>query len=167
MALRLLSDKLMGTAAKFYQRAVAAELTKTGEFHGDHRGVFIVAIDFSRTNPFRPYTVSCNTVKFVYGAGILILSSHIIFLDAGLRYEDLLNEDENDIGEALSLATADLKTARTRRIKRALDLNIKQKNFLDYAPDVNQDTFKSEIYDDILKIRARDQEIALLNAHKH
>lgn len=36
---------------------------------------------------------------------------------------------------------------------------------LDYAPDVDQETFKTEIYDDVMKIKARDQEFALLNAH--
>lgn len=78
----------------------------------------------------------------------------------------MLNEQENDIQEALSLASSDVKTARTRRVKRAMDLGLKQKNYLDYCPEVEQDTFKSEIFDDLLKIRARDQEIALLNQHK-
>ena len=36
---------------------------------------------------------------------------------------------------------------------------------MDYAPNVDQETFKSEIYDDVEKIKARDQEYALLNAH--
>lgn len=36
---------------------------------------------------------------------------------------------------------------------------------LDYAPDVDQETFKLEFYSDVMKIKARDQEYALLNAH--
>lgn len=85
---------------------------------------------------------------------------------AGLRYEDLLNEQEKDIAEALDLADSDLKIGRTRRLKRALDLNLKQKNFLDYAADVDQETFKQDLYPQMVKIRARDQEFALLNQHK-
>lgn len=83
-----------------------------------------------------------------------------------MRYEDLLNENENDISEALSMADKDVVTGRTRRVKRAIDLHLKQKNFNDYAADVDQETFKSELYDDLLKIRARDQEYALLNANQ-
>jgi len=78
----------------------------------------------------------------------------------------LLNEQENDVAEALSMADKDVITARTRRTKRATDLHLKQKNFNDYAPGVDQETFKVEIYDDLLKIRARNQEHALLNAHQ-
>lgn len=37
---------------------------------------------------------------------------------------------------------------------------------MDYAPNVDQETFKVELYDDVEKIKARDQEYALLNAHK-
>lgn len=65
----------------------------------------------------------------------------------------------------MELADPDVITGRTRRVKRAIDLNFKRKNFMDYAPDVNQETFKVEIYDDVEKIKARDQEYALLNAH--
>jgi hypothetical protein len=36
---------------------------------------------------------------------------------------------------------------------------------MDYAADVDQETFKKEIFDDVMKIRARDQEYAMLNAH--
>ena len=36
---------------------------------------------------------------------------------------------------------------------------------MDYAADVDQETFKTEIMDDVMKIRARDQEYAMLNAH--
>lgn len=78
----------------------------------------------------------------------------------------MLNENENDIKEALDLASSEVKTGRTRRVKRALDLNLKQKNFMDYAKDVDQETFKTEFYEDMLQIRARDQEFALLNQHK-
>ena len=34
---------------------------------------------------------------------------------------------------------------------------------MDYAPDVNQETFKVEIYEDVEKIKARDQEYAMMN----
>ena len=36
---------------------------------------------------------------------------------------------------------------------------------MDYAPDVNQETFKLEFYEDVEKIKARNEEYALLNAH--
>jgi len=83
----------------------------------------------------------------------------------GLRYEDLLNEDEKEVKEALELADPEVLTARTRRLKRAIDLSYKKKSLQDYAPNMELDIFKSEIYPDIEKIRARDQEYAQLNAH--
>mmetsp|Transcript_40198 Transcript_40198/g.82735 ORF Transcript_40198/g.82735 Transcript_40198/m.82735 type:complete len:175 (-) Transcript_40198:605-1129(-) len=112
MALRMMTEKVMGFAAKQYQSALGASLATTG-----------------------------------------------------LRYEDLLNEGERDISEALSLAEPDVLTGRTRRIKRALDLGFKRKNLQDYAPDMELDMFKSEIYETVEKLRSRDQEYALLNAH--
>lgn len=84
----------------------------------------------------------------------------------GLRYEDLLNEEEKEVKEALSLADPDVLTARSRRLKRAIDLSYKKKSLQDYAPDMELDIFKKEIYADIEKIRARDNEYAQLNAHK-
>lgn len=89
-----------------------------------------------------------------------------VVLNLGLRYEDLLNEDEKEVQEALSLAEPDVLTARTRRLKRAIDLSYKRKSLQDYAPNMELDIFKREIYPDIEKIRARDQEYAQLNAHK-
>ena len=63
------------------------------------------------------------------------------------------------------LADPEVITGRTRRIKRALDLGFKRKNLQDYAPDMELDIYKSELYETVEKIRARDQEYALLNAH--
>lgn len=83
----------------------------------------------------------------------------------GLRYEDLLNEEEKQVAEALTLADPDVLTARTRRLKRAIDLSYKRKSLQDYAPDMEVHIFKREIYGDIEKIRARDEEYAQLNAH--
>ena len=85
---------------------------------------------------------------------------------AGLRYEDLLNEDQKEVKEALEHADPDVLTARTRRLKRAIDLSFKRKSLQTYAPDMELDIFKREIYPDIEKIRARDNEYAQLNAHK-
>ena len=75
----------------------------------------------------------------------------------------MLNEGEGDVMETLELADADVKTGRTRRLARALDLDVKHKFLTDYAPEMDQETFKKEIYDDLGKIRARNQEIATLN----
>lgn len=77
-----------------------------------------------------------------------------------------MNEDEKEVQEALSLADQDVITARTRRLKRAIDLSYKRKSLQDYAPGMELDIFKKEIYPDIEKIRARDQELAQLNMHK-
>jgi hypothetical protein len=95
-----------------------------------------------------------------------LLTSSFSYIAKGLRFEDLINEEDNDFKEALSLASPEVQTGRTRRLKRALDLNVKQKNFLDYCPDVDQETFKFEVYEDFLKIRARNQEYAILNQYK-
>ena len=83
----------------------------------------------------------------------------------GLRYEDILNEDEKDIGEALELADPDVRTGRTRRLKRAIDLSYKRKSLQDYAPHMQLETFKAELVPDIIKISARNAEYAQLNAH--
>ena len=85
---------------------------------------------------------------------------------AGLRYEDLLIEENREVAEALSFADKDVLTGRTRRLKRAIDLSYKRKSLQDYAPNMELHTFKKEIFHDIEKIRARDQEYAQLNAHK-
>lgn len=107
----------------------------------------------------------CHIFRF-----LRLISHHILSLPSndippGLRYEDLLNEGERDIAEALTLADADVITGRTRRIKRALDLGFKRKNLQDYAPGMELDIYKSELYETVEKIRAREQEYALLNAH--
>ena len=94
---------------------------------------------------------------------LLLITKYLPTL--GLRYEDIINEDEKEVKEALELAHPDVVTGRTRRLKRATDLSFKRKNFLDYAPNVTQETFKVEFYDDVEKIKSRDQEYALLNAH--
>ena len=84
----------------------------------------------------------------------------------GLRYEDLVNEGEGDIIEALELADPEVVMARTRRLKRALDLDVKKKSMVDYAPDVDQETFKFELAELTEAIRARDTEFAILNQHR-
>merc|ERR1719491_1090516 len=84
----------------------------------------------------------------------------------GLRYEDILIEEEPAVAEALTYAEPDVLVARTRRLKRAIDLNYKKKNLLDYAPHMDMQTFKNEIRVDVEKIQARDHELAHLNGHQ-
>eukprot|EP00542_Grammatophora_oceanica_P015292 CAMPEP_0194046544 /NCGR_PEP_ID=MMETSP0009_2-20130614/21550_1 /TAXON_ID=210454 /ORGANISM="Grammatophora oceanica, Strain CCMP 410" /LENGTH=116 /DNA_ID=CAMNT_0038691875 /DNA_START=32 /DNA_END=382 /DNA_ORIENTATION=+ len=84
----------------------------------------------------------------------------------GLRYEDVLNDDIPEVAEALKYAPEDVKTARNRRLKRAIDLDFKKKIYTDYAPDVEQETFKLEFYDEVQKIKARNEEFIMLNSHK-
>mmetsp|Transcript_18047 Transcript_18047/g.25008 ORF Transcript_18047/g.25008 Transcript_18047/m.25008 type:complete len:114 (-) Transcript_18047:192-533(-) len=85
---------------------------------------------------------------------------------SGLRYEDLLIEETKDVKEALDLADPDVVTGRSRRLRRAVDLSYKRKSLQDYAPDMKLEPFKEEIYPDLIKIRERDEEYAVLNAHK-
>jgi len=93
--------------------------------------------------------------------------THICFptFILGLRYEDLLNENEPAVAEALSLADPEVVEARTRRLKRAIDLSYKRKSLQDYAPNMVLEPFKKEITGDVEKINAREQEWALLNMH--
>lgn len=85
---------------------------------------------------------------------------------AGLRYEDLLNNSDPVIAEALELADPEVRVGRQRRLKRASDLMVKQKLLPDYAPNMKLEPFKEEIWTDIQKIKARDEEFKLLNGHK-
>ena len=84
----------------------------------------------------------------------------------GLRYEDLVNNELPAVKEALELADPDIVKGRMRRLKLASDLTYKGKVLQDYAPDMKLEPFKFELYDDIQKIKARDEEIQLLNLHK-
>lgn len=86
--------------------------------------------------------------------------------EVGLRYEDLLIEQEAAVQEALSYASPEVSTGRTRRLKRATDLSFKRKSLLDYAPDMKVEPFKMELEEDIQKILAREAEYAQLNMHK-
>jgi ubiquinol-cytochrome c reductase subunit 7 len=70
------------------------------------------------------------------------------------------------VKEALELADPQIVKGRNRRLKRASDLTYKGKVLQDYAPDLKLEPFKFELYDDIQKIKARDEEIQLLNLHK-
>lgn len=85
---------------------------------------------------------------------------------AGLRYEDLLNNSEPHIAEALELADPAVRVGRQRRLKRASDLSFKTKTLQDYAPNMKLEPFKKELREDMNKIKARDEEIAKLNYHK-
>jgi len=76
----------------------------------------------------------------------------------------LINENEADMEEALTLADSNVVTGRNRRLKRAIDLDFKKKLFTDYAPDVPLETFKFELDEDLKKIRERNLEYELLNA---
>ena len=86
---------------------------------------------------------------------------------SGLRYEDLLNSSKPAIKEALELADPEVAHGRFRRLKRASDLCVKQKRYIDYPePRPLEEVFKEELLKDVDKIQARNEEIALLNLHK-
>jgi ubiquinol-cytochrome c reductase subunit 7 len=77
-----------------------------------------------------------------------------------------LNSSKPEVAEALELADPAVRIGRQRRLKRASDLSFKGKNLPDYAPNMKLEPFKSEILEDIQKIKARDAEIKQLNYHK-
>jgi hypothetical protein len=78
----------------------------------------------------------------------------------------LINENDPDMEEALTLADSDVVTGRNRRLKRAIDLDFKKKLYTDYAPSVGSDTFKFELDGELQKIRERNLEDAILNSYK-
>lgn len=83
-----------------------------------------------------------------------------------MRFEDLLISDRPQCTEALELADKDIVAGRMRRLKRASDLSYKNKELPDYAPDMKLEPFKSELWDDVLKIEKRNEEYELLDLHK-
>lgn len=105
------------------------------------------------------------TCLFCFSGAVTESVFNIRSFVTGLRYEDLLNDSEKEVAEALELADPEVRIGRNRRIKRALDLSMKRKNLQDYAPGMQLDVFKVELYDDVKKIKARDQEYAMLNIH--
>lgn len=84
-------------------------------------------------------------------------------LVTGLRYEDLLIEEDRSVEEALSLTDKDVFTTRTRRAKRAIDLSFKKKDLSVYAPNMAQAPYKTELMEDIEKLQARDAEFVAMN----
>jgi len=78
----------------------------------------------------------------------------------------LLNSSKPAIAEALELADPDYVKGRFRRLKRASDLSYKTKILQDYAPDIPLEPFKFELWDDVKKIEARNEEYELLDMYK-
>lgn len=78
----------------------------------------------------------------------------------------MLNSSRPEVAEALELADPDVVKGRLRRLKRASDLSFKAKSLTDYAPDMKLDPFKSELWEDIQKIKARDEEYAIMDLYK-
>jgi len=64
------------------------------------------------------------------------------------------------------LADPDVVKGRIRRLKLASDLTFKGKELQDYAPNLQLDPFKSELWDDVKKIEARDAEYGILDLYK-
>lgn len=83
----------------------------------------------------------------------------------GLVYEDLLNENDYSVSEALALAESETVIGRTRRSKRAIDLSYKRKDLQDYAPGMALDPFKAELGEEIEALQDRDEEFIRLNMH--
>ena len=51
-------------------------------------------------------------------------------------------------------------------MKRASDLTYKAKSLGDYAPNAKLDPFKIELWEDVKKIEARNDEYDIVNLHK-
>jgi Ubiquinol-cytochrome C reductase complex 14kD subunit len=75
----------------------------------------------------------------------------------------LFTDKVEEFKEALSFVHPDVRVGRMRRTRRAIDLDFKHKNFDDYAPNVDQETFKFEIFDYMNRIRAREYEKSVLS----
>ena len=58
-------------------------------------------------------------------------------------------------------------TGRMRRLKRASDLSYKTKELPDYAPNMKLEPFAYELWEDVEKIKKRDEEALLLDMHKN
>lgn len=149
MALEIFGKKFMDSASKFYKKALGNELNKMGTSRGGARR-----------------GVSSQGSTDISAKIALPIISHTYFLRAGLQYEDLLNSSRPEVAEALDLADPDVMQGRLRRLKRASDLTYKGKELQDYAPDMKLTPFKTELWEDVQKIKAREEEYALLDLHK-
>lgn len=108
-------------------------------------------------------TASVHSLKF----WSIIFIEFFIFQLLGLRYEDLLNSSKPAIAEALELADPEVLHGRMRRLKRASDLCVKQKRYIDYAePRPLEEVFQEDLLKDVDKLQARNDEMELLNLHK-
>lgn len=96
----------------------------------------------------------------------LVFVTFSLFMCIGLRYEDILNSSKPSIAEALELADPEVIKGRLRRLKRASDLSFKAKILQDYAPNMKLDPFKVELWEDVKKVEAKNEEFELLNLHK-
>lgn len=88
-----------------------------------------------------------------------------ILFCTGIRVEDILIEDAA-MKEALDLADPDIAKARYRRLLRASDLSYKGKEYQDYGDVAKLRPFKSEIWDLVEKIEAREAEYKKLDGYK-
>lgn len=66
----------------------------------------------------------------------------------------------------MELSDADVLKGRLRRLKRASDLTYKGKVLTDYQSPDTLEPFKLELWDDVKKIQAREEEYAILDLHK-
>jgi ubiquinol-cytochrome c reductase subunit 7 len=79
----------------------------------------------------------------------------------GLHAEDLWFEDYT-VCEAIDLSPPEVRIGRNRRIKRAMDLSFKKKNYLTYQSRESVDVWEHGFRDLVEKIEERDMEVDLL-----
>jgi ubiquinol-cytochrome c reductase subunit 7 len=77
-----------------------------------------------------------------------------------------LISERASVKEAMSLAPPEVIKGRMRRLKRASDLTFKGKVYTDYKSADGLEPFKKELWHDIQKIEAREQEYAMLDLYK-
>lgn len=66
-------------------------------------------------------------------------------LRSGLKYDDLLIEEDPAVGEAINRLTPEQKLARTRRLFRAMDISMKRTPLPDHIQAV-QKPFEVGVY---------------------
>ena len=81
----------------------------------------------------------------------------------GIKYDDVLNENDEDVAAALQRIDGDTLELRTRRLRRAMDVSYKKKDL----PEDLKATFEPltpYLADTVEEVAARREERAVLNA---
>lgn len=72
----------------------------------------------------------------------------------GLRYDDLLNESDDEVKHALSMLSPEEMEMRNKRLKRAIDLDVKQ-TFLPEDLQEKEDIWNPYLSEHIEKLKQK------------